>query len=243
MKAVILAGGKGLRLREAIKDIPKPMAPVAGRPFLEYLILQLIRWDIREMILSIGYKGEVIRSYFDNGSKWGVRIEYSEETEPLGTAGALKEAAGLITDENFIAMNGDSFFNLDLKTLIGFHEKHNADATIGLVRAGDSGRYGSVKVNGSGVVAAFTEKGSAGGGEINGGIYILRRSVADSIPPGNVSFETDVLPKLAGNGLYGMASKGFFIDIGIPGDYFQLCKDHQRLLEPAERGATCTAKQ
>ncbi|MBI5408138.1 MAG: nucleotidyltransferase family protein [Nitrospirae bacterium] len=236
MKAVILAGGKGLRLREVIKDIPKPMAPVNDRPFLEYLVLQLVRWDIKELIFSIGYKGEVIRSFFNNGEKWGVTIEYSEETEPLGTAGALREAAKLIADEKFIAMNGDSFFNLDLKALIGFHEEHNARATIGLVQAEDSGRYGSVKTNGGGEIVDFTEKGNGDGGAVNGGIYILHRSFADFIPPGKVSLETDVLPKLAGRGLYGMAAKGFFIDIGIPGDYFQLCKNHQRLFEPIELG-------
>src|SRR3989304_3798957 len=113
MKAVILAGGEGTRLREIIKDVPKPMAPVGGRPFLEYLILQLARWDFRKIILSIGYRGSIIKSYFGNGEQCGVNIKYSEEYEPLGFGGALRKAAQMIEDEQFIAMNGDSFFDID----------------------------------------------------------------------------------------------------------------------------------
>jgi D-glycero-alpha-D-manno-heptose 1-phosphate guanylyltransferase len=229
MKAVILAGGKGTRLRDVIKDIPKPMSPVNGRPFLEYLVMQLVKWDIRELIFSIGYKGEIIRSYFDNGSKWGVRIEYSEETEPLGTGGAIRKAAGLIDGEHFAAMNGDSFLDIDFKALAAFHRETSASVTIGLAEVDDSGRYGSVEVNEKGEVERFAEKGREGKGLINGGVYIFKSNVVNAIPPGLVSLETDFLPAVIKNGLFGMAVRGYFMDIGIPEDYMNICVNPERL--------------
>ncbi len=147
MKAVILAGGAGTRLREIIKDAPKPMAQIADKPFLEYLLLQLIRHKISDIIISIGYKGDVIESYFGNGKKWNIRITYSKEDKPLGTGGALKKVAGLIDDDNFIVMNGDSFLELDLEEIASCHEKQKAIATIGLLFLDNIGRYGNVKIN------------------------------------------------------------------------------------------------
>lgn len=226
MKAVILAGGKGTRLREVIKDIPKPMATVDGKPFLEYLVLQLVKWDIKEMIISIGYKGEAIRSYFENGSKWGVRIEYSEETYPLGTGGALKKAAGLTDDSRLVVMNGDSFLDIAFEEFKNFHTEKNAFATIGLVHADHAGRYGKVETDEAGAVVSFSEKGNGSEGYVNGGVYIFNRDVIRYIPDGNVSLEEDVLPLFIRHGLYGTKTNGFFIDIGTPEDYLRLCNNH-----------------
>ena len=122
MNAVILAGGFGLRLRDAIGDVPKPMACINGKPFLEYLIMQLSKWHLKDVIIAAGYKNEVISSYFGDGHRWGVNIGYSKETEPLGTGGALKKAASLFKDDDFIAMNGDSFLDLNFSQFISFHK-------------------------------------------------------------------------------------------------------------------------
>lgn len=225
MKAIILAGGKGKRLREIIKDVPKPMAPVGGRPFLEFLILQLFRYNIKDIVLSVGYKAEAIKSYFDNGKKWGVNIIYSEEYEPLGTGGAVRKASELIEDDEFIVMNGDSFLDMDLGRFIACHREKKASATIGLAYVDDTGRYGRVETGKTGKITGFTEKGIKGPGYINGGVYLFSRKVMNNAPDGNVSLEEDVFPVLLGHGLYGMEVKGFFKDIGIPEDYRSLCND------------------
>lgn len=230
MKAIILAGGQGLRLREILKDIPKPMAPLGGRPFLEYLILQLIRWNIREIILSVGYKGNLIKSHFGNGKKWGVNISYSTEKKPLGTGGALKIAVQKIDDEQFIVMNGDSFLDIDFNALIDFHRKNSAMATMGLVHINDTSRYGRVETDGNGRVVALVEKGIKGKGNINGGIYIFNHKIANVISSGNISLEKEVLPVLIGQGFYGMVARGFFVDIGTPRDYLNLCKNPEKLI-------------
>ena len=222
-----------MRLRGIVQDVPKPMAPVADRPFLEYLILQLISWDVRDIIFSVAYKVEVIKSYFGDGSKWGVKIEYSEEKEPLGTGGALRLARNMIDDESFIVMNGDSFLEIDLKAFSDFHRKKSAIATIGIVEVDDTGRYGKIEVGNNGEVEVFAEKTTGGYGFINGGVYIFTHEVMDEIPEGKVSLESNILPCLIKKGLYGMATRGFFVDIGIPADYLGLLKSPERLLKGA----------
>ncbi|MDN3513532.1 MAG: nucleotidyltransferase family protein [Candidatus Brocadia sp.] len=231
MKAIILAGGLGTRLRDVVNDLPKPMAPIGGRPFLEYLVLQLIRWNIKEVILSVGYKGDVIKAYFGNGSNFGVHIRYSEEKVPLGTGGAIKQSLTLIDDEEFLVMNGDSFLHVDFHELIYRHCTWQAKAAISLVRTKDTSRYGLVERNEIGEVVRFAEKGSENNGLINGGVYIFRREVFTSIPSGNVSLEREILPSLANQGLYGIIVNGFFIDIGVPRDYLTLYHEPERLLD------------
>ncbi len=227
--AIILAGGLGLRLRKLVKDIPKPMAPIAGKPFLEYLMLQLVTWGINEVILSIGYRGDVIKSYFGNGDKIGIKIRYAEEKEPLGTAGALKMAAGLLDEEDCIVMNGDSFLDIEFDVLIDFHWVSNAKVSMGLVDVNDASRYGRVVVDNNGSVVGFAEKGTSGAGTINGGVYVVNREIVKSIPSGVVSLEKDVLPLLTRRGLYGRVAAGFFMDIGVPEDYLYLCKYPEKL--------------
>lgn len=231
MKAIILAGGLGTRLREVVNDVPKPMATVAGKPFLEYLVLQLIRWNIKEIILSIGYKGDVIKAHFGNGNNFGVEIRYSEEKEPLGTGGAIRESLTYIDDEQFIVMNGDTFLNVNIHALVSSHYAWQAKATISLVQTQGASRYSRVERNKKGEVIRFAEKGLEGNGLINGGIYIFHRGIFGSIHSGNVSLEKEILPSLVNRGLYGIITQGFFIDIGVPHDYLTLYHEPKRLLD------------
>ena len=226
MRAIILAGGEGKRLRPVINDVPKPMAPINEKPFLEYLILQLRKQNIKDIIFSIGYKGYIIKSYFQDGDNWDINIEYSEEDKPLGTGGALRKAGELIDDEQFIVMNGDSFFDIEFKQLISFHEDKQAVATIGLAYVETVERYGHVEIGNDGEITKFVEKGnSVSAGHVNGGIYILNSELINKIPLGQVSLETEVLPNLINRGLFGMKFKSFFIDIGKPEEYQRICKE------------------
>ncbi len=225
VKCVILAGGKGERLRKVISDIPKPMAPVAGKPFLEYLILQLKKYNIREVVISIGYKGEAIKSYFGNGEKLDMNITYSPEDEPLGTGGALKKAINMVDDEKFIVMNGDSYLDVDLSKFLDFHMEIQAGTTLALAHCNDTNRYGRVEINKEGKVQRFIGKGVPGYGLINCGIYLFQRDIAGIIPDGNISLEDMILPNIIDKGLFGMTVNGFFIDIGIPEDYLMICNE------------------
>ena len=226
MKAIILAGGEGKRLRPVINDIPKPMAPIKGKPFLEYIILQLKSQNLKDIIISTGYKGSIIKNYFQDGGNWDLNIEYSEEDKPLGTGGALRKAGELIDDEQFIVMNGDSFFDIEFKQLISFHEEKQAVATISLAYAETIERYGHVEIGNDGEITKFVEKGnSVSAGHVNGGIYILNSELINKIPLGQVSLETEVLPNLINRGLFGMKFKSFFIDIGKPEEYQRICKE------------------
>lgn len=233
MKAIILAGGQGVRLREVLPDLPKPMAPVAGRPFLEYLLLQLKRYGVFHVVLATGYKREVIRAYFGDGKQWGMHIDYSEEEVPLGTGGALKQAATLIFDDRFLVMNGDSFLDVDLAELSEFHESRAGAATLSLVWKNDAGRYGSVAKGDDHAILSFSEKGSQSEGFINGGVYCLNRSILDRIGKGNISFERDVLTNLLGGDAYGMEVNGFFVDMGLSTEYRSLCDHPEHLMKVA----------
>jgi len=226
MIVLILAGGFGTRLKEIVSDRPKPMIFIADRPFLEYLILQLKRYGLADIVLCIGYLGEQIQEYFNDGSRWGIRISYSYEKEPLGTGGAIKLAQGLIKEENFLVMNGDSFLDVDLNMLTNYHLKRQALVTIALIKVEDPERYGAVELNENGEIKSFVEKGKGSGSRlINGGIYVLNRKIFEYIPKGTVSLEREVFPKLIGKGFYGIPLKGFFIDIGAPEDYKRIQED------------------
>jgi len=237
MKAIILAGGEGKRLRSVVNDIPKPMAPINKKPFLEYLILQLKKQNVKDVIISIGYKGGIIKDYFQNGDNWDINIEYSEEGKPLGTGGALRKAGELIDGKQFIAMNGDSFFDIESKQLIAFHEKKQAVATLGLAYVETIERYGQVEIGNDGEITKFVEKGnSVSSGYINGGIYILTSELINKIPLGQVSLETEVFPDLINKGLFGVKFKSFFVDIGKPEEYQRICKEPVRLYSYCSEG-------
>ncbi len=231
MDALILSGGLGLRLRSVLDDCPKPLAVVAGKPFLEYLLLWLKTQGVTSIILCTGYRGELIQEYFGCGNVLGLRLRYSCESEPLGTGGALKLAGPLIESEEFLVLNGDSFFDVDLRELISTHRRRRAQATIALAEVEDTHRYGSVEMNAQGEIVRFLEKGRGGDGFVNAGVYVFRAEILALIPQGcAVSLEHEIFPNLVGRGLYGLPARGYFVDIGVPDEYLRLQADPGGLL-------------
>jgi D-glycero-alpha-D-manno-heptose 1-phosphate guanylyltransferase len=239
VKAVLLVGGLGTRLRSVVPDAPKVLASVGKRSFLQLLVGQLRSQGIRRLVMCTGYLADQIEDEFGDGQKWGVAIEYSKETHPLGTAGAVKWAQQYLQDApEFVVMNGDSFLELDFHKLMEFHRNHEAMATIAVRRVRDAGRYGTVQVDAKGRIRAFTEKtGSDAPGVVNGGVYVFNQAMLGYIPEQPASLETEVFPRLLEQGVYAQEQQGMFIDIGTPADYAraqQLCVS---LNKAASRGA------
>ena len=215
MIAVVLVGGEGTRLRPLTYTTPKPMLPIANRPFLEHQIEHLRVHGVERIILACGYKPDAIREHF------GDELEYIVEPEPLGTGGAIAYAAreaGI--GETFVACNGDVLTDLDLTALVGFHRDRGARMTIALHPVDDPSRYGVVATDGNGAVSAFIEKpppGSTPVRTINAGTYVAEPDVLGLIPPGRpLSVEYDVFPQLVGDGLYALADEAAWRDIGTP---------------------------
>lgn len=221
-KAIILAGGLGTRLRSTIGDLPKPMADIAGRPFLEYLLDYLIENDFKKVILSVGYKAEIIISHFGRNYK-SIDIEYSIENEPLGTGGAIKKAIKKLdnSDDYFFVLNGDTFFDIPLDELLEFHVQRKAVITIAFKSMEDSTRYGSILLDYSNRIIGFVEKGAFKNCLINGGIYVINIELFKSLDlPDKFSFEKDLLEAYYKKMLFcGKNFNKYFIDIGVPEDY------------------------
>jgi NDP-sugar pyrophosphorylase family protein len=228
-KAFILAGGKGTRLRPITYEIPKPMVLIHGRPLLEHTINLLKKNDIRDIILSIGYMGEKIKEYFGNGSKLGVNISYVEENEPTGTAGALRLAKPLLSNCNFIMINGDNLYKIDYAEMIQASLNNGAVATIALTTVSDPSKFGVAKMKGTKIVD-FVEKpkiDEAPSNLINAGIYIFTPKVFDYIPDKHFSMiETEVFPKLISDGqFYGYVMEGQWLPAGTLEEYEQAIKE------------------
>jgi D-glycero-alpha-D-manno-heptose 1-phosphate guanylyltransferase len=224
--ALILAGGLGSRLQPAFSTGPKSMAPVNGQPFLQYLLSQISRAGFRKVVLCLGYGASQIKDWVRGGEKWDLRASYSVETEPAGTAGALRQARGLIASQCFLVFNGDSFLDINLRQLVQAHHRWQACATIALAIVRDPARYGAVLLGQQGEIKAFLEKGASaenGWQErylINGGIYVFDKRVLELIPEaGAVSLERDIFPQLLARGVKGFVHEGYFIDIGVPDDF------------------------
>lgn len=218
--AVVLAGGLGTRLRPVVADRPKVLAEVNGRPFLDYLLDQLTAAGIRRIVLCTGYMAETVRSLL--GTRYGdAELEYSVESELLGTGGALRLALPLLASDPVLVLNGDSYCDVDLRAFAATHDRRGAVASLALAEVTDIRRYGAVDVAADGTITAFEEKGSRSGlGLINAGVYLLELSTIASIAAHEmVSLERDIFPGLIGNGLYGDTRTGRFIDIGVPDDY------------------------
>lgn len=221
MEAIILAGGMGTRLREVVEDVPKPMAPVNGKPFLFYLFKWLKKYPINKIIISAGYKSESIMRYF-GGSFMNIPICYAIEEKPLGTGGAVMFALQETSDDNILIINGDTYFPVDLDRFYQSHCENRYRLTIALKRMKDFSRYGSVECRGDTIIR-FNEKKICSEGFINGGIYIASREFLESRHiPDSFSFEEEILEKEAGSSLLKcMIFNDLFIDIGIPEDYLR----------------------
>ena len=224
---VILSGGFGLRLREMVGDVPKPMAPIAGRPFLELLLKQLKRHGFSRVILSVGYKAEVIQEHFGNHA-CGLELVYSIETSPLGTGGALREAAGHIHTQTALVMNGDSYTDVDLSRLIREHEAKKADVTV-VVIPENRADAGSVVLDGSGRVKAFAEKRQVPESRyLSAGIYGVEKSLVATIAQGSkISLEEHLFPQWLAEDkrIEGFVYAGRCLDIGTPERFLKAQRD------------------
>lgn len=225
MQAVVLAGGFGTRLAHLVPDAPKPMAPVGGDPFLALVLQNLAKNGVRRTVLAVGYMAEAITCHF--GERYAdMEIVYSIETEPLLTGGALKRALAHCDAEHIFAVNGDTYFEVDLWDMACCHAHNHAELTIAVKQVEDTSRYGSVYYNGRGRVTGFEEKGGSTGGAINGGVYIISRNALNKIPASKFSFEQDYMEKyFIDSPFYVYESRGYFIDIGIPEDYRKAQED------------------
>lgn len=230
MKAVILVGGEGTRLKPLTLGTPKPVVPVANRPFLAHVIAMLGRAGVDGVVLATGYLPEVIEGRLRQGGDNGVQLTYSVEEAPLGTAGAVKLAEAQI-DGTFAVLNGDIFSDLDLRAMIAFHRSRGAAATIALTWVADPSAFGVVEADDDGRVRRFVEKpppGQAASHWINAGVYVLEPEVLGLVPSGEpYMFERGLFPTLLerGDPVYGIRHPGYWLDMGTPGKYLQLNED------------------
>jgi mannose-1-phosphate guanylyltransferase len=230
VKAIILVGGEGTRLRPLTYTTVKAMVPVLNKPFIEYVFRYLNSHKIREIILAMGYKPDCITDYFGDASQLGTKLVYSIETEPLGTAGAVKNAEQYI-DDAFFVMNGDIFTDLNLTEMLRFHENKGAKVTIALTPADDPTRFGVVETDTNQRVTRFVEKPKreqVTSNMINAGVYIIEREILDRVPQGKrIMFERTIFPALLAEGepVFGYATDAYWIDTGTPEQYLQLNRD------------------
>jgi D-glycero-alpha-D-manno-heptose 1-phosphate guanylyltransferase len=221
IEAIVLAGGQGTRLRALVRDLPKPMADIAGRPFLWWLLTRLNQQGIGRVILSVGYRYEAIQDYFGNAFD-GIEISYAIETEPLGTGGAMRFALEKAREPQVIVWNGDTYVDLDVQELINKFAFAGIDLAVAVTHVNDVSRYGVVVIEEKGnKITGFGENTGSVPGYINVGVYCLRRDLFTKYSaPAKFSFERDFLPKELG-AIRPVALKGVrtFIDIGVPEDY------------------------
>ena len=232
MEALILAGGFGTRLKDVIDEIPKPMAQINGIPFLSYLFEYLLKYGVERVILCTGHLSEKIEEFY--GSKYKeLLIAYSHETEPLGTGGAIHKALKLAMSETVFILNGDTFFDVNLSLLNEQHNSKQSDFTFALKPMKDFDRYGCININNNGEIIEFEEKKHRLFGYINGGIYILRKDIfTNKNLSEKFSLENDFFEKYLNEvSFYGYISDTYFIDIGIPEDYYKAQKDLVELYE------------
>ncbi len=220
-EAIILAGGFGTRLQSVVSDVPKPMAPVAGRPFLTYLLDRLQKQGYTHVVLATGYLHEKVEEFFGHEYR-GISIDYARELSPLGTGGAMVNALQYCHEDAVTVINGDTLFDIDHERLCRFAEEKDTSLAIVLRQVPDAGRYGSVEIDANGCITTFKEKNAeAGSGLINGGIYRIQRSLLDGFTLGEkFSFEQELMQqRYRDERYYAYADGAYFLDIGIPEDY------------------------
>jgi D-glycero-alpha-D-manno-heptose 1-phosphate guanylyltransferase len=231
---IILAGGLGTRLRDAVPDKPKCLAEINGIPFLHYILMQLKPFHFCKIVFSVGYQKEMVMDWVTaNRKTYGFAIDFAEETEPLGTGGAIKNALQYTDSEDVVVMNGDTFFDVDVDALYASQQLKEADVTMALKPMQNFERYGTVQQKTDGQITGFAEKQACADGLINGGIYVLYKKSFEMLALGDkFSFENDYLQKhLSTHNIYGVASDKYFIDIGIPSDYEKAKIDFAKIFQ------------
>jgi D-glycero-alpha-D-manno-heptose 1-phosphate guanylyltransferase len=232
MECICLAGGLGTRLQSLLPDTPKCLAPVGDKAFLDILAEQLRAQGVQRLILALGHLHDSVLAHIRD-REYGMRVSYCVEPEPAGTAGALRLAMGLAETEAVCVVNGDTWYEADLRALAEFHREQSADVTLALKPMPDTTRYGRVELS-DGLVTGFAEKGAGGPGHVNGGVYIIRRGIP---LPERGSFERDCLAA-PGYRIAGLVQDAPFIDIGIPEDYLHFCNTVSQ--SPARNGTPDT---
>lgn len=227
---ILLVGGFGTRLKPLTEESPKPMLPVAGLPVTEHQILAAKRAGIQTLVLATSYLAEVFTPYFGDGSKWGMKILYAVEKEPLGTGGAIRNAAELLgRDEPIVIFNGDVLSRHSIADQIAFHQKNSADVTLHLIEVEDARAFGCVPTDSSGRVTAFLEKmENPVTNSINAGCYVFSPRVLDEIPLGKVvSVERETFPALVESGrpVFGYKEQAYWLDVGTPAALFKGSRD------------------
>jgi D-glycero-alpha-D-manno-heptose 1-phosphate guanylyltransferase len=226
--AIILAGGFGTRLQSVVNDLPKPMAPISGEPFLNYQLNYLKHYGIKNVILSVGYLSEKIKAYYGDNFN-GLTIDYVVEETPLGTGGGIRLALEKCTESLSFVLNGDSFFDVDLIKFYGQHIQNRSQISLALRKVNNSARYGTIEKTKENIISSFKEKsGIDHEGIINGGVYLLDKNLYLQKTPSstNFSIEKDFFEKQLSNSLIsGFEFEGYFIDIGIPEDYLKAQND------------------
>ena len=224
--AVILAGGLGTRLRAAVSDVPKPMAPINGHPFLEYQMNFWLKQGIKRFILSVGYKHELISSYF--GSQYReAKVDYAVEESPMGTGGGLLLSLKHLSNANpFLLLNGDTFFDIPITGLLKYHLTRGAAVTFSLFQTSEKERYMGMQLSDDGRILSLGDKKNQSDALANGGVYIVDPLAFNCYPAPTkqaISLESDIFPELLKSeaGMWGYQSNGLFIDIGVPEDYFR----------------------
>ena len=230
MQAILLAGGLGTRLRSVVSDRPKPMALIGEKPFMEYVVHELSRHGITDIIFSM------VEEYFGDGSGFTapdgtpITVHYAYEEELLGTAGAIKNAGRFVTEDSFFVLNADTFYQIDYSRLVTMQQQSDLDMALVLRKVPDISRYGAAVLT-NGRLTGFNEKSAeTKPGTINGGVYLMKRVLLDEIPAGKVSLENEMIPKWLSEGraLGGFVNDGYFIDIGIPEAYYQFIEDVEK---------------
>ena len=230
MKAVILAGGSGTRLRPLTNNIPKPMVPILNRPFLEHMLDSLASHDVTEVIITVSYLSDKIRDHFGDNGYSNMNIHYVLEENPLGTAGAVKNVENLL-DDTFLVLNGDIFTNLDISNMLFFHQNANSKATLFLKEVSDPSQFGVVEMKDDGYIEKFIEKpnpGETNSNWINGGVYILEPDILTIAPTNEFyMFERGLFPTLLKTGIpmYGYKNNPYWIDLGTPSNYLRVNHD------------------
>ncbi|MFY9889214.1 MAG: mannose-1-phosphate guanyltransferase [Streptosporangiaceae bacterium] len=231
MKAVVMAGGEGTRLRPMTANQPKPMLPVVNRPIMEHVLRLLRKHGLTETVVTVQFLASMVRNYFGDGEDFGMNLQYATEETPLGTAGSVKNAEDALRDEPFLVISGDALTDIDLSDLIAFHKDNNALVTVALARVPDPLEFGIVIVDDNGKIQRFLEKptwGQVFSDTVNTGIYVMEPEVLDHVAAGQVvDWSADVFPKLLESGapLYGWIADGYWEDVGSLESYVKAQAD------------------